>query len=49
LKVEALQLSQIDRVERALVLYMIVPCRIARLMRLGRTWPDLDASLYIPR
>ena len=34
------------RVERALVLYMIVAWRIARLMRLGRTCPDLDASLF---
>ncbi|MEF9407067.1 transposase, partial [Ralstonia solanacearum species complex bacterium KE055] len=41
-KVETLQLAQIDRVERALVLYMIVAWRIARLMRLGRTCPDLD-------
>jgi len=45
-QVEALQLSQMDRVERALVLYMIVAWRIARLMRLGRTCPDLDASLF---
>ncbi|MNS71761.1 Transposase for transposon Tn5 [compost metagenome] len=45
-KVEALQLSQMDRVERALVLYMVVAWRIARLMRLGRTCPDLDASLF---
>ena len=45
-KVEALQLSQMDRVERALVLYMIVAWRIGRLMRLGRTCPDLDASLF---
>jgi hypothetical protein len=45
-KVEALQLSHIDRVERALVLYMVVAWRIARLMRLGRTCPDLHASLF---
>jgi len=45
-KVEALQLSQMDRVERALVLYMVVSWRIARLMRLGRTCPELDASLF---
>lgn len=44
-KVEALQLSHMDRVERALVLYMVVSWRIARLMRLGRTCPELDASL----
>ncbi|MBB5441803.1 MULTISPECIES: IS4 family transposase [unclassified Paraburkholderia] len=45
-KVETLQLSHIDRVERALVLYMVVAWRIARLMRLGRTCPELDASLF---
>jgi hypothetical protein len=45
-KVEALQLSHMDRVERALVLYMVVAWRIARLMRLGRTCPELDASLF---
>lgn len=45
-KVEALQLSQMGRVEGALVLYMIVAWRIARPMRLGRTCLDLDASLF---
>lgn len=45
-KVEALQLSHMDRVERALVFYMVVSWRIARLMRLGRTCPELDASLF---
>ncbi|MBB1632663.1 IS4 family transposase [Cupriavidus sp. UME77] len=45
-KVEALQLSQMERVERALVLYMVVAWRIARLMRLARTCPELDASLF---
>ena len=45
-KVEALQLSKMDRVERARVRYMIVAWRIGRLMRLGRTCPDLDASLF---
>ncbi|MCY0856436.1 IS4 family transposase [Cupriavidus sp. D39] len=45
-KVEALQLSHMDRVERALVFYMVVAWRVARLMRLGRTCPDLDASLF---
>lgn len=44
-KVEALQLGHIERIERALVLYMIVAWRIARLMRLGRTCPDMDAAL----
>ena len=42
----AFPIRHIDRVERALVLYMIVAWRIARLMRLGRTCPDLDASLF---
>jgi Transposase Tn5 dimerisation domain len=45
-RVEALQLSQMERVEKALVLYMVVAWRIARLMRLGRTCPELDASLF---
>jgi hypothetical protein len=44
-RVEALQLSTITRLEKALVLFMIVAWRIARLMRLGRTCPDLDAAL----
>jgi hypothetical protein len=44
-RVEALQLSTIARIEKALVLFMIVAWRIARLMRLGRTAPDLDAAL----
>ncbi len=34
-RVETLQLSHMDRVERALVLYMVVSWRIARLMRSG--------------
>jgi len=44
-RVEALQLSTVARLEKALVLFMIVAWRIARLMRLGRTSPDLDAAL----
>jgi transposase len=36
-RVEALQLSTMDRLERALALFMVVAWRIARLMRLGRT------------
>ncbi|MGF6641364.1 hypothetical protein OKW39_008581 [Paraburkholderia sp. MM6662-R1] len=46
-RVEALQLSQMERVEKALALYMVVSWRIARLMRLGRTCPELDASLFL--
>jgi IS4 transposase len=44
-RVEALQLSTVDRLERALALFMVVAWRIARLMRLGRTCPDLEAAL----
>lgn len=44
-RVEALQLSTVQRLERALALFMVVAWRIARLMRLGRTCPDLEAAL----
>src|ERR1700744_575385 len=44
-RVEALQLSTIERIERALAVFMVVAWRIARLMRLGRTCPELDAGL----
>lgn len=44
-RVEALQLSTVARLERALALFMVVAWRIARLMRLGRTCPDLEAAL----
>jgi hypothetical protein len=47
-EVEALQLSSIDRLERALALalFMVVAWRITYLMRKGRTCPDLDARLF---
>jgi hypothetical protein len=45
-KVEALQLSAIDRIERALALFMIVAWRVTYLMRAGRICPDLDAALF---
>jgi len=48
-RVEALQLSTIKRLERALALFMVVAWRIARLMRLKRTCPDLDAALLFER
>ena len=48
-RVEALQLSTVERLERALALLMVVAWRIARLMRLGRTCPDLDAALLFER
>ena len=44
-RIEALQLGSIEKIERALVLYMVVAWRIARLMRLGRTCPELNAQL----
>ena len=43
-RVEALQLSTMERLERALALFLVVSWRMARLMRLGRTLPDLDAN-----
>ena len=45
-RVEALQLSTLARLERALAMYVVVAWRIARLMRLGRTCPDLPAELF---
>jgi Transposase Tn5 dimerisation domain len=48
-RVDALQLSTVARIERALTLYLIVAWRIARLMRLGRTCPDLEAALLFER
>jgi len=44
-RVESLQLASLPKIERALILFMIVSWRIARLMRLGRTCPDLPATL----
>jgi hypothetical protein len=45
-EVEALQLSSIERLERALALFMVVAWRITYLMRKGRTCPDLAASIF---
>lgn len=44
-RVERLQLSDKDRLESALAIYMVIAWRINRLMRLGRTVPELDAAL----
>lgn len=44
-RVEQLQLSETDRLQTALALYMVIAWRINRLMRLGRTLPDLTADL----
>ena len=45
-RIEALQLSAVERLERAIALFMVVAWRIAHLMRTGRTCPDLDATLF---
>jgi hypothetical protein len=44
-RVERLQLGDSDRLQTALALYMVIAWRINRLMRLGRTLPDLPADL----
>jgi hypothetical protein len=44
-RVEALQLGHIDKIELALAIYMVVAWRLAHLVRLGRTHPDLSACL----
>jgi hypothetical protein len=48
-RIEALQLSTIERIERALALYLVVSWRIGRLMRLGRACPDGDAERLLTR
>lgn len=45
-RIEALQLSSIERIERALALILVVARRIAHLMRTGCTCPDLDAAQF---
>jgi hypothetical protein len=44
-KVEQLQLEDVERLEVALALYMVIAWRINRLMRLGRTLPDMPADV----
>jgi len=44
-KVEKLQLASKERLEKALVMAMIVSWRVMYLMRLGRICPDLPADL----
>jgi len=44
-RVERLQLEDVERLQTALALYMVIAWRINRLMRLGRTLPDLPADL----
>jgi hypothetical protein len=45
-QVEELQLGTIERLERALALFLVVAWRVTYLMRLGRSCPDLDAHLF---
>lgn len=48
-RVEALQLGSIAKIELALAVYMVVAWRLSRLVRLGRTHPDLEATaLFTP-
>lgn len=44
-RVEALQLDTLERVQKALALYLMVAWRIMFLMRIGRTCPNLPADL----
>jgi hypothetical protein len=44
-RVEALQLGQIEKLELALSIYLVVAWRQAYLVRLGRTHPDLPADV----
>ena len=48
-RIEALQLSSIERIERALAVYLVVSWRIGRLMRLGRACPEWDAERLLTR
>ena len=44
-RIEALQMCSIEKIQRVLMLHMVVAWRIARLTRLGRSCPDLDTQL----
>jgi hypothetical protein len=48
-RVEALQLASVERVERALALFMVIAWRINRLMRLGRACSELPAEVIFDR
>ena len=45
-KVEEPQLGTVERIERVLVLYLVVAWRISYLVRMGGTCPDLEARLF---
>jgi len=44
-RVEALQLATVERLERALVIYLVIAWRILYLMTLGRDCPDVPCDL----
>lgn len=44
-RIEALQLGSVTKLEMAIALYLVVAWRLARLTKLGRVHPDLEASL----
>ena len=44
-RVEALQLGSVGKIELALAVYIVVSWRLARLVQMGRTHPDLEAAL----
>lgn len=46
-RIEALQLGEVERIETALALYLVVAWRINRLMRLGRRLPQLPADVVL--
>jgi len=48
-RIEALQLASVERIERALAVYLVVAWRIGLLMRLGRACPDWDAERLLTR
>lgn len=48
-RIEALQLGKVERIETALALYLVVAWRINRLMRLGRSLPQLPAQLLFEK
>ncbi|EDT38459.1 transposase, IS4 family [Burkholderia ambifaria MEX-5] len=45
-RVEALQLGAMERLERALALFLVVAWRVVHRMHMGRSCPDLDAELF---
>lgn len=48
-KIEALQLSNIDRIETALAFYLIIAWRVGYLLGLGKTCPDMDCEVVFAR